>query len=277
MTQKNYEQIASDGYLIFRLNGKLETDQLGPFEKDLELAQKAVNQPQDLIFQCEHLSEISQAWTKALIQITKNQKALNKQVRLVQCSLEISYEIKNAGLNKVLVCSQSVRHALVDFGLVSPRALDVNFINPFLEATMKVLSIQAQIKVTAGKIYRKGENKDYMGDISGVIGLVSDSFSGSVVVTFPAATFLKIMSSMLGETFTEINKDIQDGAAEITNMIFGHAKTQLNDRGYGIKTALPSVVVGKDHTVQSLSQGPHFVVPFESDSGPFFVEICLSS
>ena len=38
MTQKNYEQIASDGYLIFRLNGKLETDQLGPFEKDLELA-----------------------------------------------------------------------------------------------------------------------------------------------------------------------------------------------------------------------------------------------
>ena len=142
---------------------------------------------------------------------------------------------------------------------------------------MKVLSIQAQIKVTAGKIYRKDEQKSFMGDISGVIGLVSESFSGSVVVTFPAATFLKIMSNMLGETFTEINKDIQDGAAEITNMIFGHAKTQLNERGYGIKTALPSVVVGKDHTVQSLSQGPHFVVPFESDSGPFFVEICLSA
>lgn len=110
-----------------------------------------------------------------------------------------------------------------------------------------------------------------------MIGLVSDVFSGSVVISFPQATFLNVMSRMLGEEFTEITKEIEDGAGEITNIIFGQAKITLNERGYGIKTALPSVVTGQDHSILQMSTGPRVVVPFETDVGPFFVEICLSS
>jgi len=99
----------------------------------------------------------------------------------------------------------------------------------------------------------------------------------SVVISFPEATFLKVMSGMLGEEYLELNQDILDGAGEITNIIFGQAKVILNGKGYGIKTALPSVVHGKDHTVSSHDlMGQSVVVPFESNSGKFFVEICLS-
>ena len=81
---------------------------------------------------------------------------------------------------------------------------------------------------------------------------------------------------MLGEEFTTLNSEIIDGAGELTNMIFGQAKITLNEKGYGIKTALPSVIAGKDHSLNAMTKGPVVVVPFTTPKGNFFVEICLS-
>ena len=43
------------------------------------------------------------------------------------------------------------------------------------------------------------------------------------------------------------------------------------------KTAIPSVVCGHGHSVQGVTSGPVVVVPFETDAGPFFIEICMSA
>lgn len=154
--------------------------------------------------------------------------------------------------------------------------VDVNFMNPFLAATLNVLKVQASIDAVPSKPYLKSEGATMSGDVSGVIGVISDSFHGSVVISFPEQTFLNVMSSMLGEELTVLSKDILDGAGEITNMIFGQAKITLNDRGYGIKMALPTVISGKGHTLSAQTKGPTMVVPFTSSAGNFFVEICLS-
>lgn len=156
-------------------------------------------------------------------------------------------------------------------------SLDVNFINPFLEATMKTLETQASTIAKPGQVFKKGRGDAYSGDISGVIGLVSAAFTGSVVISFPADTFLKILSRMLGEECTEINEMTRDGAGELTNIIFGQAKIVLNKAGFGINTALPSVIAGADHSVVPMTNGPRVAIPFETDVGPFIVEICLSA
>lgn len=161
-------------------------------------------------------------------------------------------------------------------GMISKKALDVGFVNPFIDATVKVLGTQANTKSTAGKIYVRKRGEKFSGDISGVIGLVCDAFNGSVVISFPEKTFLEIVSRIFGEKHLTITREIEDGAAELTNIIFGQAKIVLNERGYGIKTALPSVVTGKDHSVVPASQGAVVVVPFESDAGAFFIEITTS-
>lgn len=156
------------------------------------------------------------------------------------------------------------------------KVLDVNFVNPFLDATMHVLKTQSSTEAIPGQIFKKEPQEKFPGDISGVIGLVSDVFTGSVVISFPKETFLGIMSRMLGEEFTEITQDIEDGAGELTNIIFGQAKITLNERGYGINTAIPSVITGKNHSISQVSKGPRLVIPFETDVGAFFVEICIS-
>lgn len=154
--------------------------------------------------------------------------------------------------------------------------LDVEFVNPFLAATLKVLEVQASTKALPGKPQLKEEGSSASGDISGVIGITSDKFNGSVVISFPEQTFLKIMSRMLGEEFTTLTKEIADGAGEFTNIIFGQAKITLNDKGYGIKMAIPSVITGKNHIIHGITKGPVVMIPFETDLGPFYIEISLS-
>ncbi len=202
---------------------------------------------------------------------------MNKEMRFIGVSASVLKQFKLGGVDKRLKVVASLHSALVEFGLVTPRALDVNFINPFLLATVKVLETQASTKATQGPIFKKTSKDQFNGDISGVIGLISDAFSGSVVISFPKETFLKIMSRMLGEEVTSINKEIEDGAGELTNIIFGQAKVTLNEKGYGIKTAIPTVISGQGHSVTQMTDGPRVVIPFETDVGKFFVEICLSA
>jgi chemotaxis protein CheX len=154
--------------------------------------------------------------------------------------------------------------------------LNTDFIHPFLNATIHILNVQVNLPTEPGKAYLKKQNDRLIGDVSGIISVVSDKFNGSVVISFPESTFLKVMSSMLGENFTELSPEIVDGAGEILNMIFGQAKIVLNEKGYGIKAAIPSVVTGKQLSVSTMTKGPVVVVPFQSGAGDFFVEICLN-
>ena len=150
-----------------------------------------------------------------------------------------------------------------------------SFIRPFLVETVEVFEIQAETKVIAGTIYKRDAGDALSGDITGVIGIVSDHFVGTVLISFPEATFLKVVSRVMGKEIPMITKDIIDGAGEFTNMIFSRAKATLNAKGMAVKSALPSIVIGKAHNFSCSSAALRTVIPFESDAGNFTVEIYI--
>lgn len=276
MEKPNFQILPpTEKYIMIKLTGHLAPESVAAFNEAMPSIIPA--QPLDIILNCEQLLDITSAWLRALIQIQKNLKASNKQLRLVSASPAITKFLKNEGVDSSLKSCVNLQSALVDLGLApAPSTIDVNFISPFISATAKVLETQASTKVKIGTPFKKLATDKFAGEISGVIGLVSDSFNGSVVISFPGPTFLKIMSRMLGEECTTINKEIQDGAGEITNIIFGQAKITLNEKGFGIKTALPSVVAGQDHAKLLATVGSRMVVPIETDVGAFCIEISVS-
>ncbi len=154
-------------------------------------------------------------------------------------------------------------------------AIDVAFINPFLEGVLHVLKVQCSLDATGKPLALKDPNQRYTSDIAGVIGIVSKSFSGSVSICFPSATFLGIMSRMLGEEYTEITRDLEDGAGELLNMIFGHAKKVLNEKGYTLDKAIPTIVRGDNIEMRQISPGPTVILPFTSPVGDFRVEVSV--
>lgn len=242
-----------------------------------EIVKNLLPFPGPVIINCENVTSFPKEWLRALLLFHLECRKREKYFKLSNVSAKLMTDLKMHGVDSTFKFAKDVKEALVELGIVQIKSLDTQFINPFLDATVKVLQIQAQVKCTPGQIrLKKGAEKEYKYDVSGVIGIISPNFEGSVVIAFKEATFLKIISNMLGETYTELTSEIADGAGELTNMIFGQAKTVLNELGYGINMAIPTVISGRDHSTNSLTSGPVIVVPFESSAGPFYVEICLS-
>jgi chemotaxis protein CheX len=262
-----------EGYVVLKLDKKIET--LNTKEIDAQIS--AVSSQHFVIVDCDSLTLIPREWLRTLLKVHLNTKKDSKFLKLINVSSLLLSYLKKEGLDTTFRIAKDLKEAMNETGLMPKRTLDTEFINPFLNATVNTLKVQAQIQTEPGQVYVKKPKEFIQGDISGVIGIVSDSFNGSVVITFPEKVFLKIISNMLGEEYTKIDNDIVDGAGELTNMIFGQAKVVLNEKGYGIKTAIPSVVSGKDHSLSGLTKGPVVIVPFSTEFGPFFVEICLSN
>lgn len=153
--------------------------------------------------------------------------------------------------------------------------LDVNFVKPFVAGTMETLRVQCHVEVKVGKPFMRkaGQPEGLRIDIAGIIGITSSSFKGSIALCFPERTFLGIMGKMLGETYTSITPEVEDGAGELTNIIFGAAKRVLNDKGHDIQKALPSVIRGGGVQIRHLTPIPTVILPFETELGPFQIEV----
>jgi len=151
--------------------------------------------------------------------------------------------------------------------------MDVKFINPFLLGTVEVLKKMAFVEPRPGKVYIKNTSLAH-GDVSGIIGITGDMI-GSLAISFGESCICHLVGSMLGESFAEANQEIFDGVGEITNMISGVARTYLEKEGLHVYAAIPSVVYGKNHTINHILKSPSIMIPFDTDQGSFVVDVCI--
>lgn len=231
----------------------------------------------DVIVNCQHLTAITLPWIRSLLTLTRKLSDEGKQMRLIYVNREVDAFLKKSGVDSALRTSPNLKTALAELGIAKAIALDVNLIGPFLTSAISVLETQASTKAKPGKAFRKKPEEQLTGDISGVIALTSDSFHGTMILSFPKATFLKIISKMMGSEVTELTSEIGSGAGELTNIIFGQAKVTLNERGFGIHKSLPQVVAGHEESGVNIEKGSRVVIPFETDSGPFSIEISVAA
>jgi len=152
--------------------------------------------------------------------------------------------------------------------------MNVEFINPFLESIIKVLATMANTEAIPGKPFLKSE-KSAKGDVTGVIGLAGDKARGSLAITFSEQAVLHVISQMLGEEITQVDAAVADGVGEITNMVTGGAKKILSEKGYTFSMAIPTTIVGKNHSITHQTSGRIVCIPFETAAGSFFVEVCF--
>lgn len=151
--------------------------------------------------------------------------------------------------------------------------MDVKLVNPFINATINVLETMAFMTVNAGKPYLKKDNVA-VGDVSGILGLTGVA-NGTIAVTFEEKCILSVVSNMFGETMSELNNEIADAVGELTNMISGQARRELGEMGKVFKAAIPSVIIGRNHSVTHFTNGPKIAIPFNTDNGDFTIEVCF--
>lgn len=137
-----------------------------------------------------------------------------------------------------------------------------------MKSTFDVEVIPGQYEVSKGMV-------SLVGDVSGVIGLVQDELEGTMTLCLTFDTVRDILPRIVGNAVSVTHEMTVDAVGEITNMIFGQIKTELNGRGYGLKLGIPSVVTGRGHFVSQFHRGPYMIIPFYLEGQLFQVHIAV--
>lgn len=151
---------------------------------------------------------------------------------------------------------------------------DKRLINAFIDGVTKTLKTMAQTDAKPGKPFIE-TSFVLKGEIAGMVGMVAPPLKGTLLISYSKDSILHILENMLGEKYTEINNDVSDAVGEMTNMIYGSAKTTLNQMGYNFEMAIPSVISG-NFTITQADRGATLVIPFGLNNGStFYVEITV--
>ena len=150
--------------------------------------------------------------------------------------------------------------------------MQVEHINPFIAALQVTFRTMLSCDARRGTLAVK-ENTRAAHEISGVIGL-SGKAVGTVVVSFSEQVALKAASVMLMEEAAATNEEVLDAVGELTNMVAGAAKAELED--YDLAVSLPNVITGPSHEVHFPSEVTPISIAFETDWGPLSLEVGLA-
>lgn len=227
------------------------------------------------VFDFEKTNVLAKTFYQTLLQFHSTLKGTDKTIHSINLTKDLINQINSDGMNQIFSQAESLDEVKKK---ISPEkkiinGIDTELIKPFLSAVVKTLEIQANTKIKLQKIHLKtGPAKNIA--IAGVISLITDNITGSITLCFTEKVFLKIYENMFGEVHTSITKEIEDAAGELLNIIYGQAKIELNNKpGYNLKKAFPTIFVGDAVSISQQGSSPAVVIPFETESGNFHIEI----
>jgi chemotaxis protein CheX len=158
--------------------------------------------------------------------------------------------------------------------------VDVRIVNQFVEATEYSMKMFGGCQnIQALPVEAMGQSEEHLSkiQISGAIAILSTMFAGSVLICFPKETFLKVVTNVFGDEQTEINKDNSDATGELINIIYGQAKTVLvDDLDIDFMKSRSYAVEGQEK-IKSYQTSASFLVPFESELGPFYLIVSFDT
>lgn len=152
--------------------------------------------------------------------------------------------------------------------------MKAELINPFIESVNDMMETMMGVLPERLPIELKTEDHA-AGDVSGIIGFADKNITGAVALSFPEETVLSVYELMTSEKANSIDNSVQDTVGELANMVAGGAKRIFADRGLHFHISIPSVVVGKRHSIFHKMGTPVVIVPFILEGKPFNMEVSM--
>lgn len=123
--------------------------------------------------------------------------------------------------------------------------MNIEYINPFIEASQTVLKQIASLDAQLGKVYLK--TSPYRSeDIIIMVGLTG-KIRGQAIFSMSRDFGMKIASGMMmGMPVTEFDEISKSAISEMANMIMGNTATLLYNRGINIDITPPSLLMGEN-------------------------------
>jgi chemotaxis protein CheX len=143
------------------------------------------------------------------------------------------------------------------------------------QAVEAVFSTMLGACVVPGAITSENGAPDAHDGVLSFIG-VAGNWAGTGSVSCSPVVACRICSQMLMTEATAVNEDVLDAVAELTNMIIGSVKNDLELELGPLGLSIPTVVFGKNFRTKSAGHAEWIVRRFDWDSDAFEVRMCLA-
>jgi CheY-specific phosphatase CheX/anti-anti-sigma regulatory factor len=225
-----------------------------------------------LIFDFSEVTAIPHAALRTLTFAVNFVNQPNTKVALIGNST-IKLAVRESGLEKLISCHENLELIFKE----SESKLAVNqdhLIETIGDAVKMALKTIASTDVEGLPIKSEQHVALSQLEIGAVVGLTGNSFRGTLTLGMTNAVYLKIMSKMLDTQYTEVVTEIEDGPAELLNMMLGHLKVPLNEKGMGLVAAIPTTIRGSNLKIVPTSmKDSTILLNFNSEFGDFYIEL----
>ncbi len=141
-----------------------------------------------------------------------------------------------------------------------------------IEATFEVFDLIGGMEVRPGPMPPEGEVLSFSFSVTGMVGLVG-SRKGMLAVHASEGLAMALTGNFLGLEVKEVNEDVKDAIAELTNILAGCAKSALVGAGEELRLSLPSTLSGKEYSLSPSPGAERLLVPFNTQAGWLLVEL----
>ena len=154
--------------------------------------------------------------------------------------------------------------------------MNVNYINPFINASIDVFKTFAGIDSEPGRPLVR--NKPNPGrDINGFIKLNGHGINGYFIIHFSKNLLNKILNTLFEGQAPPSQEELFDLAGELTNMVTGKAKAELSKNGFFFDVAVPEISHATPKISSDLKNNPVIIVPFDTLAGKFNIETSIQT
>ena len=140
--------------------------------------------------------------------------------------------------------------------------------------TKEVFSTMLSLEVLADEAYTELQAQSGAEGVVSFIGLAGKC-AGTCSLRCSSEGACRLASSFLMTEFESVNEEVLDAVAELTNMIIGNFKNQLEDRLGPMALSIPSVIHAHNFATGSLGREEWTVVPFQWNGNRLEIKVCL--
>ena len=153
--------------------------------------------------------------------------------------------------------------------------MDQKLIDMLKASIEGVFTTMLGLEIDCGAPYEDSSTEPPHPGLTGLIGMAG-AWIGSVSISCDATVGCKVASAMLGMEFSEVSEEVLDALSEITNMIAGNFKTDVEPTLGPLGLSIPTVVFGLHYTARTPGKEKWVVLPCVSEGETIVVKMCLT-
>ena len=154
-------------------------------------------------------------------------------------------------------------------------SLQETIVDSIRQSAAQVFSTMLGSELEPGKFCVEKGAPDVNDGVVSFIG-VAGAWAGTGSISCSPALACRICSLMLMTESTAVDEEVLDAVAELTNMVIGGVKTDLEPALGPLGLSIPTVVFGKNFKAKSAGSADWIVLRFPWDGDCLVIKMCLT-